>query len=81
MLTVWKANEALNYINSKIVSRSKEVVISLDLVQIRPHLEPFIQFWVPHTQDRRWSTGANSVETYQDGWRQEPMPCEEIQRK
>lgn len=52
MLTVMKANEALDYINSRIASRSKEAAISLYLVLIRPHLEHCIQFWVsPYKTD------------------------------
>lgn len=47
MLTVMKANKALDCINSRITSRSKDVVISLYLLLIRPHLEHCIQFWVP----------------------------------
>lgn len=80
MLAVMKANGALYCINRKIASWFKEVIISLKLVLIRPHLEYYIQFWV-HPDKTECSSKWNEFCGELPSWSEYYMPCEETLRK
>ena len=50
-LTAQKANSILSCIKRSVASRSREMILPLYSVLVRPHLEYYIQMWSP--QDRR----------------------------
>ena len=67
----------MRYIKRKVACRSREVILPLYTVLLRPHLEYYIQFWVPQLMKDR-----DLLERVQ--WRAtkmikslEHLPCEE----
>ena len=47
-LTAQKANHILSFIKRSMASRSREVILLLCSVQVRPHLEHCVQLRSPH---------------------------------
>lgn len=60
----------INSVKGSITSRSREVIIPLQLAFARP-------VSVPTVQDRLWKTGPNSVKGLQDDQKVENLACEE----
>jgi len=47
------ANHVLGYIRKSVTSRSRDMILSLFSVMVRPHLKYCVQFWAP--QYKTWT--------------------------
>ncbi len=43
-----KDNRMLGFINRNFSFENKDVILSLHIILVRPHLEYAVQFWAPH---------------------------------
>lgn len=60
-LAVKKTNGVLGCFTQSIASKSREVIFPLWSAMVRPHLQCWVQFWVPSTSDRH--NGESPVKT------------------
>ncbi len=61
-----KANRMLSFINRKFSCKNKDVILTLYISLISPHLEYAVQFWAPHHAKDSESRGcpAKGYEEY-----------------
>ena len=73
-LTAQKANHILGCIKRSITRRSREVILLLYTVLVRPHLEYCVQMWSLSVQEIHRPVGVCSEEIYKNDPRDETLP-------